>query len=482
MSRRGVIWISSAVLAVGLGAATVLAVTSHDAEGTQPGAAGATTPATTIAPTTTVATKRTHVRPADNRPNILLIVTDDQRIGSMSSLPTTRRIFKRGGVTYTEAYDTTPLCCPSRSSIFTGLYAHNHHVTRNDQSDRLPLRHTIQHYLHAGGYQTAIDGKYLGWGLKDPAYWDRWTVLRPPGYYKVRFNVDGQLRTIRRYSTDFIASKALEYLDYFEKKDTDPWFLYVTPNAPHPPAVPEPAYKDARVPPFPNSQGFREKDRSDKPPYVQDTSINPERSRDFYKRQLRSLMSVDDLVGGIFDKMETLDEDRKTLAIFISDNGYMWGEHGLLNKRLPYTESIKAPMFARWPGHLPKGAKVDRLVANIDLAPTLVKAARVGPVKQMDGRSLFGPHVRDRMLTEYFRDVNTKKIPTWASLRTKRYQYIEYFNHAGETTFREYYNLRKDPHQLRNVLNDGVKGNEPNTRELHRRLMHDKRCKGTNCP
>jgi arylsulfatase A-like enzyme len=218
--------------------------------------------------------------------------------------------------------------------------------------------------------------------------------------------------------------------------------------------------------------------------------------RAFYRRQLRTLMSVDDLVDGLFTQMQTLDETRSTLAIFISDNGYMWGDHGLFNKRFPYTPSIKVPMFMRWPGHVTPGSKDDRMVANIDIAPTIMKATKITPPYPMDGRPLLGNHVRSRMLNEYFQDVDSRQIPTWASIRTARYQYIESYNKEpiGTSTqvygragnqpirFQEYYDLKKDPWQNHNILRDHHPGNDPDVGRLHRMLAHDRACSAKACP
>ena len=419
---------------------------------------------------------------ATSQPNILVIVTDDQRADTMWALPRTRKIFGRGGTRFPYAFDTTPVCCPSRSSIFTGQYAHNHGVKRNDAGDNFPADRSIQRYLQEAGYRTAIVGKYLGWNLNDPPYWDRWTVLRPPGYYDVRFNVDGAQRTIAQYTTTFLEQQAKKYLAETEKQDDQPWFLYVAPNAPHPPSTALPRYRHAWVRPFKRTPGFREKDRSDKPPYVQEKHVGEQRVSRFYRRQMRALMPVDDLVSGVFQTLSEQGERRSTLAIYISDNGYMWGEHGLLNKRFPYTESIKAPLYARWPGHIAEGVTDERIVANIDLMPTILEAAGLEADFEPDGRSFLGFDARDRILNEYFADIDRIEIPTWASTRTYAYQYIEYYDHEGNLKFQEYYDLEEDPHQLQNTLTPWLGVAAPGTEELHEQLQADRECAGSGCP
>jgi len=198
-------------------------------------------------------------------------------------------------------------------------------------------------------------------------------------------------------------------------------------------------------------------------------------------------MSIDDLVQRLYNKMTLLDERRTTLAFFLSDNGYLWGQHGLINKRYPYSRSIRIPMFARWPGHLRPGRIDARMVANVDLAPTILQAAglRPDPAHPMDGRSLLAPHRRDRMLLEYFDD-DTIATPTWASTVTPSEQYIEYYEGDGQVKFREYYDLLSDPYQLSNPLaGDGVEANnlDPATLDpLVEQLHKDMQCKAHECP
>ncbi|MFN2388377.1 MAG: sulfatase [Actinomycetota bacterium] len=412
------------------------------------------------------------------RPNVLVIVTDDQRVGTFQTMPRTRRWFRRGGTTYDNAYATTPLCCPSRASIFTGLYAHNHGVEQNDDAQNIPAKDTMQHHLQDAGYQTGIVGKYLGWGLKDPPYFDRWAIMKPE-YYNARFNVDGEIVTVTEYSTGFIADKAVEYLRSFEEAD-EPWFLYVAPYPPHTPAPPDAEDRGAPVPPLQINPALIETDRSDKPDFVQDRDHGPSTVADFRARQLRSLMSVDDLVDDLFTELRRAGELDDTLAIYLSDNGYLHGEHGIMDKRYPYTRSIKIPLMVRWPGHVEAGSTLHDYVANIDVAPTVLDAAGIGP-REMDGRSLFGGRVRDRMLTEYFRDVDSTFVPSWASTRTDDYQYTEYYGGGGAIVFREYYDLERDPWQLENLwATTGLAGLHP--RKLHDDLATDRACASTSCP
>jgi arylsulfatase A-like enzyme len=196
-------------------------------------------------------------------------------------------------------------------------------------------------------------------------------------------------------------------------------------------------------------------------------------------------MSVDDLVSRIFDELGKIGQLNNTLAFFISDNGLMWGEHGLTGgKGVPYTPSVKVPMLARWPGHIPTGSIDPRFVANIDISPTILAATGVAPnpAKPLDGRNLLDRNwKRNRMLLEFW--CSNKGCNRWASTRSRHLQYTEYYDESGAITFRELY--RNDPWQLDNVLADGDPSNDPTPgklERLHRRLTHDRTCVADSCP
>jgi arylsulfatase A-like enzyme len=428
------------------------------------------------------------------QPNILIIVTDDQRAsGTMmrSVMPFTRRVFGNGGTRFARAFATTPLCCPSRASIFTGQYVHNHRARQEDQGKRLNQESTVQYYLQNAGYRTAIFGKYLnGWDVTvAPPYFDRWAtfsrglVFGSNGYYDLPFNVQGRMKTIGRYSTNYIANKATTFIQSTEADDARPWLLYVAPFAPHYPAVPHPLYADAPVRRFRPSPAMLEKDRTDKPPFVQKASRSLDGVRRLRRQQLRTLMSVDDLVERIFAEIWNGGEGRRTLAFFMSDNGFLWREHGMTGKRVPYTDSIRIPLYVRWPGHVVAGGVDGRIGGNIDIAPTILEAAGITPRLPMDGRSLLGSWDRDRILTEFW---NAPGVPTWASIRGPSYQYVEYYESDGTTiNFKEYYDLSRDPWQLTNLLGDQDPDNDPPPEllvELSDQLAADRLCVGTACP
>jgi arylsulfatase A-like enzyme len=421
--------------------------------------------------------------PPPNPPNVVVIVTDDQRAQhTLRVMPATRRLFVDGGTRFTRAYATTPLCCPSRASIFTGRYAHSHGVVRNELGDQLDPESMLPSYLREAGYLSAVAGKYLQ-GVPigyDPPNFDRWDTFSW-GYFDRFFNVDGRLRLIHRYATDHLASSALRFLHWFEERDSKPWFLYIAPSAPHKPYTAEVDYARAKVPVAFSTKRVRELDRSDKPAYVRKSRFAAKEGRDIFVSQLRSLLSVDDLVGRLFRALDRLGE-RDTLAFFLSDNGFMLGEHGLFAKRLPYTASVQIPLLMRWPGQVNPGVTADDLVANIDIAPTILHAAGVAPKERfpIDGMSLLEPEFRDRLLLE--EEENIHGLPDWASLLTRTYQYIEYYAGDGDVVEREYYNLTSDPRQLDNLLADGDETNDPGLTTLQDRLARDRNCRGAACP
>jgi arylsulfatase A-like enzyme len=429
--------------------------------------------------------------PAPPRPNILMIVTDDQPLGTLSVMPATRKLFRRGGRTYPNAYATTPLCCPSRASILTGRYAHNHGIlTQEPQS--FDVRATIPRYLQRAGYLTGIAGKYLNrWGaLPDyrpmsPPYFDLWATTRPNAYYGATFNINGRLLRMPGHSTRVIHEKTIEFLKRFERRDRRPWFMYTATAAPHLPARAGRRYRNARVSSWSGNPAVFELDRSDKPAHVRRQSTSFERARDIRTRQLRSLMSVDDMVEAIFAQLRRTGESRNTLAVFVSDNGFLWGEHGIANKTVPYLRSVKVPLLLRWPARVRARTIDRRMVANVDLTPTVAHVARLNVGHTLDGRSLLDRRwTRDHLLLEYF-EGDTAITPTWASVTSLVDQFVQYYDEDGDPTEREYYDLIHDPWQLVNTLGDFDPTNDPSPAkiaELAARLADDRACAGSSCP
>jgi arylsulfatase A-like enzyme len=366
----------------------------------------------------------------------------------------------------------------------TGLYVHNHGVKSNTggSGSFLDQSVTLQAVLQNDGYRTGIFGKFLnGINLEtNPLYFDTWAVAKGRTYYNGNWNVNGTVLPVPTYSTEFIGDQVKSFIS---ASDPDaPWFAMATPLAPHYPYTPAVHYKDAPVPSWDGNPAVFETDLSDKPKYVRRGTTTFEDGARARTQQLRTLMSVDDMMASIHDHLVVTGQLDNTLVFYISDNGLLWGEHGMRGKDKPYLQSVGVPFFASWPGHLPEGQDDRRLVANIDIAPTVYAASGSTAPVELDGRSLldFGWD-RNRIHTEYWCNVGCRY---WASTTRGWSQYTEYYTDASMETisFREYYRLDRDPWQLVNLLRDGRPRNDPNLRVLHKQLKMDRGCAGTTCP
>ena len=420
------------------------------------------------------------------RPNVLVIVTDDARAETLAAMPKTRRWIGDAGVTFTNGFAPTPSCCPSRASIFSGRYVHNHGVLRQQLAGHLDQTTTLASYLEDAGYHTAMAGKFLNrWPLKTPPPgYDRY-ALANGGYYDQLWAVDGAVRRVPTYSTTFIGDQFLADLDSFERDDATPWFAYLATFAPHDPRVPEPKYAKATFPELDKVGPSTVPPVAGKPRYLADrTSVSLAEAARVRTGQLRTLLSVDDLVDRVMRRLSDTGELDNTLVFFLSDNGYAWGEHRHVGKFVPYTESIKVPFVVSWPGHLAAGAVDDRMVATIDIKPTVLAAAGI-PLRDgdvVDGRSLLDGGRRERLLAEYWLDqANAPGIRDWAALRTPAWQYIEDYDQPGGATFREFYDLTRDPGMDRNLLADHDPANDPPA-AIQAELAAARTCKGADCP
>lgn len=400
---------------------------------------------------------------AANRPNILLIVTDDQPKQTDWALQKTIGWLAGQGVKFNHGHVTTPLCAPSRSSVFSGRHAHNHGVRNNAASAALDQNTTVQRYLKQAGYRTGLFGKYLNsWNLADaPPHFEEFALLQP-GYVDAKWNVDGSVQTINGYTTSIIKNRTLGFLDK-SATDTRPWFAYVTPYASHGPRTPEPKYAGTPVPEWNGRPSVTETDRSDKPPYIQDATGTLADGKRIRAEQLRTLLSVDDAVQAFKDKLAALGQLDNTLVIYIGDNGFGWGDHGWTAKSVPYSPAHEVPFYLSWPaGGLGAGTVDNRIVANIDIAPTILDAAGITPDTPQDGESLLTSYSRDHLLVEWWKKGTGADHRTWSSYVSKDKQYVEYYqlhtdangtvSGTGEVKFREYYDLAADPYQLVNKL------------------------------
>ncbi|HJP65362.1 MAG TPA: sulfatase [Actinomycetota bacterium] len=428
-------------------------------------------------------------RPNTKGPNVLVIVTDDQRWDSLSVMPKTRALIARHGIQFSNAVVTTPLCCPSRSSIYSGRYAHNHGVWDNNNTTytktstgHLDTELTVQHVLHRAGYFTGHVDRYLN-------NWEDWTDHPPdfdqyaiglPGHKAWDLDrealINGHRVHVHQYSTSWIRDMALLFLDRFHRTEASrPWLLFVTTRAPHLPAVPEAKYRVAPVPPFHPPPSFREQDLSDKPwlesaPKVTKAEVLKDRAN-----QLRTLMSVDDMVGALFARLQQLGELDNTLVVFTSDNGELYGEHDLGAKRWPYDESLRVPLLVRFDaGHIPQGQVRTDVVANIDIAPTVYAVTGVRPPYTVDGHSLFSSVRRRQILVEYLHDVDVPEIPQYAGVWSPGPVFLDF-----PKVHREEYYAANDPYQLDN-LDEERTGPDPGPYVAL--LAKWRTCAGSTCP
>lgn len=406
-------------------------------------------------------------------PNVLLIVTDDQPKHTEWATPSVVSWLAGRGVRFSNAHATSPLCAPSRASIFSGRYAHNHGVLDNGHSTNLDQNTTVQRHLKQAGYRTGLFGKYVNnWGVVDPPpHFDEWTVLRP-SYVDAHYNVNGAVQVIPGYATTVLKNQLLGFLDR-AAADSRPWFAMFTPNAPHRPNIAEVSYAGSKVPPWKGRPSVFETDRRGKPPFVRKSQFTFADGEKLRAGQLRTLRSVDDAVQEVGDKLVELGQFDNTLVIYTSDHGYLWADHGLLDKALPYDPAHEVPFYLSWPAAgLDSGTVDHRIAANIDIAPTILDAAQIAPTTPQDGRSLLSDFRREHLLLESWRwtdDVRGGR-ETWASYLSATKQYVEYYDlHAntagheagsGRILFREYYDLARDPYQLHNLLYDATPAHE----------------------
>jgi arylsulfatase A-like enzyme len=289
-------------------------------------------------------------RAAARRPNILIIVTDDQTTGTVlpAVMPNTVREFVRRGRRYPNFFVTDPLCCPSRASIMTGRFDHNNGVTDNSAAGfHLDMSTTLQHYLHEAGYRTWISGKFLnGWpvrpGSPNPPDWDRFLITQGGRHLDLPFNQDGRFFRYAPYAEPLIERQASRYLAGTERHDAQPWLGYLSFTVPHGPYTPMRGYRrlpfHVRAP----SPAEQERNISDKwPGYAAHAQYGFD-SADWLE-QLRMLHQADDIIGDIFSQLRSQRELRNTIVVFLSDNGFLFRSHQLLGKRLPYTEAVRVP-------------------------------------------------------------------------------------------------------------------------------------------
>ena len=421
--------------------------------------------------------------------NVVFILSDDHRWDAMSFMghpladtPHLDRLAAEGAH-LRNAVVTTSLCSPSRASILTGLYTFRHRVIDNQRPIPTGTLYFPQ-YLQAAGYATCFIGKWHMGGEDDhpqPGF-DRWVSFRGQGQYLPTgntLNVDGEPVPQKGYITTELTDYALDWLKQ-QPADGKPFFLYLSHKAVHANFTPEtkhagsmagrPWTRPATM--FPTEAQTRLTPRWLRDqrnswhgvdfPYHSELDIDQ-----YYRAYGETLASVDDSIGRVMDQLDAMGVADQTLVIYMGDNGFMFGEHGLIDKRAAYEASIRVPLLMRCPTLIKPGTVIDEVAANIDIAPTILEAMGLPAPPHFDGASLMpllrGEHPawREYFLYTYYWERNFPQTPTVFALRGARYKFISYY---GLWDTDELYDLAQDPAEMHNLRHD------PTHAELARRM------------
>lgn len=487
----------AAALLLALVAALALTLLSVTSTGTQE--ATAAEPAATAEPA---------VGPpaSTSRPNVLFILVDDMREDQLRFMPHVQKLIADQGTTFDNAFSTFPLCCPARTSILTGQYAHNHQVMGNDADQNggyywftkhSDPSNTIGSWMRKRGYQTSLVGKFLnrygdGNPREVPPGWDNWKV--PPGqqaydYTNQVWNVNGTLRRVTGHSTratEKFTAKAIK-----GKKPFFVWSGYLAPHDAWSPGrgwhQPEPMKQDRVALDVPNTPN--EPDMSDKPGFLRKKLpvLQPGRRARIKRHSLlmaQAVRGVDRMVGKTIAKLEASGKLDDTLIIFTSDNGFALGEHNIPSgKDLPYEEVTNVPLVIRGPG-IPIGAHEDALVTLQDITATITDLTGAKAKRTQDGISLYDVLANpaayaDRAVLyesggvmgstrELGRTSPNKRF--FLGLRTRDHSYISYISGASEL-----YDLNADPLQLDSLKDKALESS------MRSGLKKLKNCRGSAC-
>src|SRR5918993_5537100 len=431
---------------------------------------------------------------ATAKPNIVFILADDMRKDDLKYMPKTRSVLGDKGMSFSNAFVSNPLCCPTRATIMRGQYAHNTGVWTNKGSSGglQAYRHegnekdNMATRLDAAGYRTGLFGKYLNEysGTSDkPRGWDRWFAHTGGSqYYDYKINDDGRIlhygSTPADYETDVIADHAKTFISTSAKAG-EPFFAFVAPRAPHSPATPatrdQHAYDGLKARRLPS---FNEKNVSDKPPWIRKlprlSDAKKAKIDNRAEKRAETLQALDDLVAGIVGRLADRGVLSKTYIFFTSDNGWHAGEHRIPQEKWrPYEEDVHMPLLVRGPG-VAAGSTTYKLVLDTDYLPTFTDLAGVHTPKYVDGRSLQpvlegnSTAWRSAILLEAAANYS----PAYRGIRTSDgRKYVEYA--SGK---RELYHLSPDPYELRDSYDPN---NPPAT--LAKRLKKLKSCAAASC-
>ncbi|OUW31289.1 MAG: acetylglucosamine-6-sulfatase [Flavobacteriaceae bacterium TMED171] len=422
----------------------------------------------------------------DKRPNIIFFLVDDQRYDMMSIMehpfietPNIDKLAKRS-VYFKKAFVTTSLCSPSRASMITGQYAHKHNVIDNN-SDLDPKTPTYPKELQKAGYNTGFIGKWHMGEASDkrrPGF-DYWVSFEGQGkYINPELNIDGDRKEVKGHISDVLTDLAVGYIKSQTDKD-EAYFLCISHKAVHENFTPtlrhHRKYINKQIT-YPDSYANTEENYKGKPDWLKQQrkswhgaernyaggdKIEGDDLARMTQLYAECMLGVDESLGRLVNTLEDLGKLENTAIIYMSDNGYLLGEHGLIDKRVMYEESIRVPAFLYWGEKIKEGTINDEFVLNIDIAPTILDIAGVEIPDTMHGESFLPLALgealdwRQDFLYEYFIDPMAVQTPTIFGLRTKQYSYITY--HGVWDNF-ELYDIKKDPNQKDNLLGEVVYG------------------------
>jgi N-acetylglucosamine-6-sulfatase len=439
--------------------------------------AGAAPAAVVPVPQQVVAEKIPGAKPR----NVVFILSDDHRYDAMSFMghPLARTphmdAMARDGVHLKNAFVTTSLCSPSRASILTGLYTFRHRVIDNQRAVPEGTLFFPQ-YLQQAGYATGFIGKWhMGHANDKPRPgFDYWVSFKGQGQYyppgpAYTINVNGKNVPQDGYITPLLTRYAIEFLEQQTDREK-PFFLYLSHKAVHGPFTPEPKYEGSLADaPFtlPPSAAKVSGNQLNRPRWLLDQR-NSWHGMDFplhtgstaealLRSYCEALRSVDDSIGAVMAQLKKMGIHDDTLVIYMGDNGYMFGEHGLIDKRVAYETSSRVPMLMQCPKLFRGGTVVNQVVANIDIAPTVMETMGLRKPAHMDGLSFLplarGETIpwRDHFFYVYYWEQNYPQTPTHFALRGDRYKYITYY---GVWDTDELFDIQADPDEQNNLIHD----------------------------
>lgn len=412
--------------------------------------------------------------------NVVFILCDDHRsdfMGFTGKLPWQKTPvmdkMAQKGAAFKNAFVTTSLCSPSRASILTGQFSHVHTIVDNAAPEPKGLVYFPQ-YLQQNGYQTSFFGKWhMGDESDNPRLgFDHWESFKGQGqYYNPNLNINGQRKQYNdsTYITDLLTQHATEWLDKRDKKK--PFFLYLSHKAVHSPLAPAKRhvglYKNRKYTlPTTYFQTLNDDYKALKwPEWVKQQRYSwhgvdyvyhkHQQIEEMVQTYCETLMAVDESIGTVIDYLEKNKLDQNTMVIYMGDNGFSWGEHGLIDKRHFYEESVKVPFLVYAPGLFKGGQTIEKMVQNIDVAPTVLELAGLKKPAYMPGKSFIQllkgdtSNWRDKIFYEYFWEYDFPMTPTVFGVRTDKYKYIRY---NGIWDYNELYDLEKDPEETVNLI------------------------------